>query len=550
MLHYVLLLSLLCSAVTTEAKLSGGYFEQIKETSSGGGGQCAACTIAVSLLEQLAEIHNKSITTIVESACTYFPTGFQRLCGFLIDKFGAEVIKMLTNKYTADQVCLSLTFCTDPTCTIRPKAPQPAVPVFISTEKRELVKRMKENPWDWIMALLERVADHKPEFDFDGDLFSFEPVLRGSNWRGKDCNDFDSTVYPGRYKAPYIPSIDHNCNGIKGVDERGNSYEEKFCSESGQLGTIVLGDSAGAHFSIPPEWMTAAAIDQNTYSNLLSVLSNELDWPHQSGITGYVPSSQNLMAESIYKKMVQRNRCNHRDYQNIAVNGCRSGSMYSDVIKTMARNSTLDAPALVFYELIGNDVCSPHKTLDRMTTVEQFKQNVLNSLDYLDQHLPKGSHVVFIGLANGLALWDNMNNRTHPIGVLYSTVYDYLNCLGISPCWVWMNSNETIRNAGQKRANELNTVYPEIIANYTYKNFDMAYYEYPFKGITDMWHKMGGETWQLIEAVDGFHPNQIANSLFADWMWETLQKEHPTFIGKENPYNDEIQKIFGDQGGY
>lgn len=136
-----------------------------------------------------------------------------------------------------------------------------------------------------------------------------------------------------------------------------------------------------------------------------------------------------------------------------------------------------------------------------MTTVEQFKQNVLNSLDYLDQHLPKGSHVVFIGLANGLALWDNMNNRTHPIGVLYSTVYDYLNCLGISPCWVWMNSNETIRNAGQKRANELNTVYPEIIANYTYKNFDMAYYEYPFKGITDMWHKMGGETWQLIEAV-------------------------------------------------
>lgn len=131
------------------------------------------------------------------------------------------------------------------------------------------------------------------------------------------------------------------------------------------------------------EWMTAAAIDQNTYSNLLSVLSNELDWPHQSGITGYVPSSQNLMAESIYKKMVQRNRCNHRDYQNIAVNGCRSGSMYSDVIKTMARNSTLDAPALVFYELIGNDVCSPHKTLDR---VSHFMRLSLAQFHHADDH--------------------------------------------------------------------------------------------------------------------------------------------------------------------
>lgn len=129
---------------------------------------------------------------------------------------------------------------------------------------------MKENPWDWIIALFERVADHKPEFDFDGDLFSFEPFLRGTNWRGKDCNNFDANTYPGRYKAPYIPSVfvsfyhyimisvltnfqlDHNCNGIKGVDSKGYSYEDLFCSESGQLGTIVLGDSAGAHFSIPP----------------------------------------------------------------------------------------------------------------------------------------------------------------------------------------------------------------------------------------------------------------------------------------------------------
>ena len=39
-----------------------------------------------------------------------------------------------------------------------------------------------------------------------------------------------------------------------------------------------------------------------------------------------------------------------------------------------------------------------------------------------------------------------MHNRTHPLGITYEAMYDYLNCLGISPCAGWMNSNATIRN--------------------------------------------------------------------------------------------------------
>jgi acyloxyacyl hydrolase len=61
---------------------------------------------------------------------------------------------------------------------------------------------------------------------------------------------------------------------------------------------------------------------------------------------------------------------------------------------------------------------------------------------------------------------------------------------------------------------------------------------------------MGGEGWQLIEPVDGFHMNQIANYLYADLIWDTLSARVPSWFGSVNPYNDEIAKIFGDQGGY
>jgi acyloxyacyl hydrolase len=81
---------------------------------------------------------------------------------------------------------------------------------------------------------------------------------------------------------------------------------------------------------------------------------------------------------------------------------------------------------------VGNDVCGA-KNFSQMTSVAQFKanilyilQNVICALEYylnnvcclqLDAHLPKGSHVVTIGLADGEMLWTIMHNRTHPLGV-------------------------------------------------------------------------------------------------------------------------------------
>ena len=51
--------------------------------------------------------------------------------------------------------------------------------------------------------------------------------------------------------------------------------------------------------------------------------------------------------------MNTRNRCTHRDFQNIGVNGARSGSMNETIKYAIARNQTGDYPALVTIALVG-----------------------------------------------------------------------------------------------------------------------------------------------------------------------------------------------------
>ena len=44
--------------------------------------------------------------------------------------------------------------------------------------------------------------------------------------------------------------------------------------------------------------------------------------------------------------------------------------------------------------------------------------------------------------------------------------------------------------------------------------------------------------------------NQIANALAADEFWNILMNQRPDWVGPINPNNDDIEKIFGNQGGY
>jgi hypothetical protein len=45
-----------------------------------------------------------------------------------------------------------------------------------------------------------------------------------------------------------------------------------------------------------------------------------------------------------------------------------------------------------------------------------------------------------------------------------------------------------------------------------------------------------------------FHPNQLANALFAEYQWNVLVNKFPQLVGDINPHNAEILARFGDQG--
>ena len=191
----------------------------------------------------------------------------------------------------------------------------------------------------------------------------------------------------------------------------------------------------------------------------------------------------------------------------------------------------------------------------KTTPPDVFYKSIIESMQYLDTRLPIGSHVLLTGLANGSYLYGLLADRIHPLGRLrndikYSDFYTYLNCLEISPCDTWMTTNATERAATERYAEMLSGLVRNVTQSYKFKNFDMAYVDFPLQNVFDRWTAMGGEPWQLIEPVDGFHINQYAHALYGDIFWEFLEKNYQEWIGPINPFNDAITKIFGDQGGY
>lgn len=200
-------------------------------------------------------------------------------------------------------------------------------------------------------------------------------------------------------------------------------------------------------------------------------------------------------AESIYLKLWERNHCNHRDYQNLAKNGADSFEANSKLIGSMARDQKLDQPALVFYSLMGNDVCKAMNDLNNLTTPEQMHRNVLETLQRLDKRLPNGSHVILIGLVDGRILYDSLHNRIHPIGslrgdVTYEQFYDFMNCLQVSPCFGYMNSNQTIRDKTSERAAQLSEVLKNVAETTKYDNFDVYYFDCPLDEVIRVSRKL------------------------------------------------------------
>ena len=539
-----------------------------------GGVACAGCTILTGLVEQLAEIYNTSIDTALAKFCGFLPDGFLEACEALVVEYGPTVVELLEKRETPDVVCLALGICTNQTgqvCRLFP------LPSSAEISLRERVAAARERAWHLrgraesfpdlcnipavkpICELVDRFGDdHLPLDDVDGDYFSDMQTFRGSDWRGRDCNDLDSEVHPGRHTTDDAV-FDTNCNGIFGVDpETGETYEKQWCEGTRPMGTVLLGDSAGAHFHIPPAWVTSSELSVEVFRDMFFILENEFDWPMLSSATGYKNSTWPDISgpvDSAYLRLREINRCNHRDYQNIGVNGARSGAMADSIVKSLARNGDKDKPVFLMFALVGNDVCSGHHGSAHMTTPTEFYQNNLETFRYVDSKVAPGSVLIANGLVDGRVLYDSLHNRTHPIGslhndVTYATLYDYLNCLDISPCFGWLNSNKTWRDFTTEQAMQLNNALKALVAHETFENFKAYYFDPPVQRAFQYWEEHGGEPWQLIEPVDGFHPNQLANELNTIISWQLFRNYTPEVIPPTNPHNHLIAAKFGDQGGY
>ncbi|XP_050396389.1 acyloxyacyl hydrolase isoform X2 [Patella vulgata] len=540
-----------------------------------GGSNCAGCTVVVSLIEQLGEIHNETVVKALDRLCSYLPPKIKGPCQVFAQFIGPILVELVTQDANPDTVCQTLRFCNTnggPECLLYKKD---EFQVNDMKQKPKNLNLMMKHSYflsadpkiceipgikDICKLLDDAFRYHDPSVDIDGDKYSTAETFRGTSWRGRDCNDDDKYTHPGSRPIDYDATDDSNCNGIYGSDPATTKpYEEEFCANSQARGIAVLGDSLSAHFHLPEEWFDATKLSEAVLKDALFIIENEIDWPELSTVTGHVnnswPEVVHGSMDSIYQRLFERNHCNHGDYQNIAVNGADTGEMVTNIMYSLSRNQTLDIPILVTYALVGNDVCNGHPdTFAHMTTVEDMKANSLKTLQYLDTILPNNSYVMVMGLADGRVLYDNLHDRIHPLGrlrndITYTMIYDYLNCLQISPCTGWMNSNGTVRNLTTEHAETLSTALQQVVQQYgkTFKNFKIQYIDCPLTEVFDVWTKSGGQAWQLIEPVDGFHSNQMGQALTAQIMWDNMVKLYPDFIGPVNPFNKQIEEIFGNQ---
>ena len=103
---------------------------------------------------------------------------------------------------------------------------------------------------------LEAVEKHLPVQDTDQDYFgSTYETLRGTDWRGTDCDDKNKDVYPGRLSESGDVDIDHNCNAIVGGNATGTT---RTCFA---LERINPAASSCSGIALPPtsrlQWLTA-----------------------------------------------------------------------------------------------------------------------------------------------------------------------------------------------------------------------------------------------------------------------------------------------------
>eukprot|EP00817_Percolomonadidae_sp_ATCC50343_P002854 CAMPEP_0117425700 /NCGR_PEP_ID=MMETSP0758-20121206/5951_1 /TAXON_ID=63605 /ORGANISM="Percolomonas cosmopolitus, Strain AE-1 (ATCC 50343)" /LENGTH=461 /DNA_ID=CAMNT_0005210405 /DNA_START=504 /DNA_END=1886 /DNA_ORIENTATION=- len=453
-----------------------------------------------------------------------------------------EIIEALIQKYTPSEICNKFSFMHCNGCSLNHINP--------TTLKREEGKEAKETQLKGLLIsyILEKAKklpyrEHLkgrnvkkstnellPLVDIDEDKFSdLEQIYRGSDWRGRDCDDHHKGVYPTKIEDKTMdPSIDQNCNGIAGINPvTKKSYEEELCEGTDSHQVVMFGDSASSGFHIPPEWFHLQNL--SNIVDLWTTVNDELDWPQLTYSTGFKPE---IEGESIYMEMRRRNLCSHRAYQNVGHNGHRMRD-FADQVAAL-HMSPQDKPFIGMMAYIGNDICK--HSLKDMTSVDSYKADMIKGLRALDRVAPKGSKLLVLGLVDGRVLWDTMNNRIHPLGVPYKNVYSFLTCTDANPCNTWLNNNATIRDLASQHAALLSKTAQQTVdeISSSLQNITISFYPFPLQEALAYAKEHDIPAYTLIEPVDGFHPSvHVADRLFYRFFMKHISEKLPHWLPAE-----------------
>ena len=186
---------------------------------------CAACSVVLGITEQLAQIHNETVPAAMERLCDYLPLRLQSGCEIAARYVAPFVLAVITNTTSPDTLCYDLGVCyVEPgkaMCHLFP------LPRSLNEVERKRETRPDLPPreyvdsaaadlrgWPWICYVpgvyyvceaFDDVYDQLlPAVDHDGDRYSPAESLRGSIWRGRDCNDFKKEVYPGALYLVFV----------------------------------------------------------------------------------------------------------------------------------------------------------------------------------------------------------------------------------------------------------------------------------------------------------------------------------------------------------
>lgn len=210
------------------------------------------------LIDQLLVLHPEPVVQFVmDQFCKLFSNEIREVCNEFVTIYGPTIISGLESFENADAICHSMNLCADANCRLFPTMGEPDFDQFVANRRRYSLRNIqppadspgpqsadpmvlvglaenlfesvtsavssasrplhalletlrdrmdaswarthpkspRDSPWDWIIELIDRLASyHLPLVDVDGDHMSLSKGLRGSNWRGRDCNDLDSTM--------------------------------------------------------------------------------------------------------------------------------------------------------------------------------------------------------------------------------------------------------------------------------------------------------------------------------------------------------------------